>query len=216
MINGIQLKICGITSLAGAEAAERVGADYFGFILWPGSPRHIPLETYRAMSANLPYRKKAAVLVEPSAAELRAAKAASFNVAQIHFNHDTPLARIQEWSRTMGARHLWLAPKLPPETDIPPEWLPLADAFLLDTFHAAASSFGGTGEAGDWQKFARHRAAHPDNLWILAGGLTPDNVGEAIDKSGTRFIDVNSGVESAPGIKDPEKLAALACALRQR
>lgn len=216
MINGIQVKICGITSLVDAEAADRIGADYLGFILWPKSPRHVSPETFRSIATLLPFRKKIAVMVEPTDAEIKSALATGFSLAQIHFKHTTPLARIQEWSHIVGARHLWLAPKLPPEIDVPAEWLPLADGFLLDTFHAADDSYGGTGKAGDWQKFARHRAAHPENLWVLAGGLTPDNIGKAVHESGARFVDVNSGVEAAPGVKDAAKLEAFARGLQQR
>ncbi len=216
MINGIQVKICGITSLVDAEKADRIGADYLGFILWPKSPRHVSLETFRGIAALLPFRKKVAVMVEPSGTELRDALATGFSLVQIHFKHTTPLEQIRQWSAIVGARHLWLAPKLPPESGVPEEWLRLADGFLLDTFHAGADSYGGTGETGDWEKFARHRAAHPDNLWVLAGGLNPDNIGEAVNKSTARFVDVNSGVEASPGVKDAAKLEALARALNQR
>jgi phosphoribosylanthranilate isomerase len=112
-----------------------------------------------------------------------------------------------------GAHRLWLAPKLPPGEDVPAEWLPLAATFLLDTFHAGG--FGGSGKTGDWDKFARHQQGHPQNTWVLAGGLTPDNITGAIASSGTRFVDVNSGVESSPGVKDRVKLERLAAALKQ-
>ena len=216
MINGIQVKICGLTSLDDALAADKIGADYFGFILWPQSPRHVSLESFGAIAAKLPGRKKVAVLVEPSMPEVLQAKAAGFDRVQIHFRHATPLARVREWSDAVGAKKLWLAPKLPPEIDFAPEWLPLADAFLLDAFDANAAQFGGTGQTGDWEKFARHRAAHPDNLWILAGGLSPENIAEAVEKTGAHFVDVNSAVETSPGVKDHAKLQQLMRALRQR
>ena len=217
MINGIQVKICGLTSLTDALAADKIGADYLGFILWPDSPRYVAPESFGAIAPKLPMgRKKVGVMVEPAMPDLRQAKAAGFDRVQIHFRHTTPLSRLREWSGALGAKNLWLAPKLPPEIDVPPEWLPLADAFLLDTFNATADQYGGTGKTGDWQKFARHRAANPGNLWILAGGLSPENIAGAVDETGARFVDVNSGVETAPGIKDHEKLQHLARALRQR
>lgn len=217
MINGIHVKICGLTSPEDALAARRIGADFLGFILWPKSPRAVPLEKFAEIKKHLPTPpKKIAVMVEPGIADLSNALAAGFDRVQAHFRHSTPLSRVREWSDIAGAEKLWLAPKLPPEAGVLPEWLPLADAFLMDTFRAGAGEFGGTGATGDWSKFARHRAAHPEKLWILAGGLTPDNAGEAIDASGARFIDVNSGVESSPGVKDHAKLDALARALRQR
>ena len=92
--------------------------------------------------------------------------------------------------------------------------LPLAATFLLDTFHAAG--FGGSGKTGDWAKFARYRETYPQHTWILAGGLSPDNVAEAVAQSGAFFVDVNSGVETSPGVKDHAKLRALGEALAKR
>lgn len=204
MIDGIRLKVCGLTSHVDAEFADRCGADYLGFILYPKSPRHIALATYQAMAARLPERRKVAVSVEPARAEVEAMKGAGFDFFQFHFRHDLPVAAIEEWSELVGAEKLWLAPKLPPGLEVATEWLPLAKFFLLDTFHA--EGFGGSGRTGDWGKFARHQTAHPDKTWILAGGLNPENIDEALRASGTRFVDVNSGVESAPGVKDHAKL----------
>jgi phosphoribosylanthranilate isomerase len=97
--------------------------------------------------------------------------------------------------------NLWLAPKLPPGADVPQEWLNFSKCVLLDTFDP--SLFGGHGRTGDWPKFRRHREAHPGvKTWILSGGLNPRTWDEALAETGARFLDVNSGVESAPGIKD--------------
>lgn len=204
MIDGIRLKVCGLTSLVDAEFADRCGADYLGFNLYPQSPRHISLLQYQAMAKLLPERKHMAVMVEPSAAELSEAVAAGFDFFQIHFRADLPLASIAAWSTAVEAGHLWLAPKLPPEADVAADLLPLAKFFLLDTFQA--DGFGGSGRTGDWPKFARHQRAHSEKTWILSGGLNAENIGDALRQSGARFVDVNSGVESAPGVKDPEKL----------
>ncbi len=204
MIDGIRIKVCGLTSLVDAEFADKCGADYLGFNLYPKSPRHISLLQYQAMSTLLPERKHMAVMVEPTAAELSAALAAGFDFFQIHFRADLPLATVAAWSAAVAADRLWLAPKLPPGTDVAADWLPLAKYFLLDTFQA--DGFGGSGRTSDWPKFARHRQAHPEKSWILSGGLNPENIGEAVRQSGARFVDVNSGVESAPGVKDREKL----------
>jgi phosphoribosylanthranilate isomerase len=211
MIDGIRLKVCGLTSLVDAEFADGCGADYLGFILYPKSPRHISLETYRAMVKRLPERRKVAVSVEPTAAELAAMDAAGFDFFQIHFRAETPTATVALWAETIGPDRLWLAPKLPGAVDVPGELLPLAKYFLLDTFHA--DGFGGSGKTGDWGKFARHQTTHPTKTWILAGGLNPENIGEALRLSGARFVDVNSGVESAPGVKDHAKLKRFVVAL---
>ena len=204
MIDGIRLKVCGLTSHVDAEFADRCGADYLGFILYAKSPRHIALETYQAMAKRLPERRKVAVSVEPTLPELAAMSAAGFDFFQIHFGHGTAASTVASWAETVGVERLWLAPKLPPGVDVPPALMPFAKFFLLDTFHA--EGFGGSGKTGDWEKFSRHQAAHPAKTWILAGGLNPENIGEALHASGARFVDVNSGVESAPGVKDHAKL----------
>lgn len=204
MIDGVRLKVCGLTSLVDAESADAWGADYLGFILYPQSPRFVSLDQFRAMCSLLPDRKKVAVSVEPTPAELCDMRAVGFDCFQVHYRADTPLSVIEEWSEAVGADRLWLAPKLPPEQDIPAEWLLLANSFLMDTF--TADKFGGSGHTGDWGKFARHRLAHPGKHWFLAGGLNPENVGAALKASGARFVDVNSGVESVPGVKNLEKL----------
>lgn len=204
MIDGIRFKVCGLTSLVDAEFADNCGADYLGFILYAKSPRHIALETYRAMAKRLPERRKVAVSVEPTVAELTAMKEAGFDFFQIHFRPEVATATVAGWSEAVGAEKLWLAPKLPPAVDVRAELQPLAKFFLLDTFHA--EGFGGSGKTGDWDKFTRHQAAHPEKTWILAGGLNPENIGEALHASGARFVDVNSGVEAAPGVKDHAKL----------
>lgn len=214
MINGISVKVCGITSAADAHAAVGAGADYLGFIFYPNSPRCISAANYDAMKSQLPTVKKVAVLVEPSMVDLAALGVMGFDLFQIHFKLSTLLARVQEWSEVVKPAQLWLVPQLPPADDVPAELLPLADTFLLDTFHAG--KFGGTGETGDWTKFQRHQTAHPQKNWILSGGLKPENVVAAIKATGAKFIDVNSGVESAPGIKDHAKLQELSLVLRSR
>lgn len=203
MIDGIRVKVCGLTSLVDAECADQCGIDYLGFNFYPKSPRYISLENYRAMAPRLPDRCKVAVTVEPTLTELEALRAAGLDHFQIHFRHDLPLATLAAWSEEVGVDRLWLAPKLPPTVDVLTEWLPLARLFMLDTFHAG---FGGSGQTGDWAKFARHQQAHSEKFWLLAGGLNPENIAEAVRQSGARWVDVNSGVEVAPGVKDHAKL----------
>jgi phosphoribosylanthranilate isomerase len=211
MINGVRLKVCGITSLVDADAADAVGADALGFIFYPKSPRGITLAQYAAMKDRLPPRKRVAVSVEPTAADLAAQSAAGFDFFQVHFRSDTPRQTLGSWAESVGVTRLWLAPKLPPGQDVSPDWLPCADTFLLDTFDA--DKFGGTGETSDWRKFCRHRDSHPTKTWILSGGLKPENVAAAVAATGAKFLDVNSGVELAPGVKDPARLKAFVLAL---
>ena len=214
MINGIRLKVCGITSLVDADAADAIGADYLGFIFYPKSPRFAPLRQFQAMKGRLPSRKKVAVCVEPSAEDLAAIVGLGFDFYQIHFNLHVKLETVAFWSTTVGGpAKLWLAPRLPPGELLDDEFLPFADTFLLDTFHPDKA--GGTGQTGDWDAFTRYRAVHPDKRWFLSGGLNPENVAKAVKATGAGFIDVNSGVEQSPGIKSPAKLKAFVFALHQ-
>jgi len=214
MIDGIRFKVCGLTSLVDADFAVKAGADYLAFNLYPKSPRFVSLLQYSAMLQRLPPgRKTVAVLVEPSDSELAAAQGAGFDAFQIHFRHDFPAERLKVWSRLLSAKKLWLAPKLPAGIDVSTEWIELAGTILLDTFDA--EGFGGSGKTGDWGKFSRHLHAHPRTQWILAGGLNPENVGEALKASEARIVDVNSGVEVAPGIKDHAKIRSFAVAIHR-
>jgi phosphoribosylanthranilate isomerase len=211
MIDGIRFKVCGITSLVDADFADRCGADCLGFILYPKSPRHISLAQFQAMAPRLPERKKVAVSVEPTNEELAAMRDTGFDYFQIHYRTDIPDAQLTAWSRIVDEKRLWLAPRLPPLDEVSPGARAVAKFILLDTFHA--DGFGGSGQTGDWGKFARHQDAFPGNVWILAGGLNPQNIGDALLQSGARFVDVNSGVERAPGVKDETKLKAFVVAM---
>lgn len=212
MINGVQLKVCGLTRAEDAAAAANLGADYLGFIFYPKSPRHVGVERYTTLRAHLPTGvKRVAVCVAPTPVELAQLATLGFDAFQIHFPTDTARVTVNSWAETIGVSRLWLAPKLPPNEDVRPEWLAVASAVLLDTFHA--DKFGGTGETGDWAKFRRHAEAYARTTWILSGGLRPENVRAALTATGARFLDVNSGVESSPGVKDAAKLAALRAAL---
>jgi phosphoribosylanthranilate isomerase len=211
MIGGIRLKVCGLTSLVDAEAADAIGADYLGFILHPKSPRHVSLAQFEAMAPRLPPRKKVAVVVEPSTDELTAIKAAGFDFVQLHFANETPFFMAALWLDVIPPDMLWLAPRVPPGKDFDLAFVPLADTILLDTYHPDV--FGGSGHTGDWKTFAWHRTKFKKVNWVLAGGLNAENIGDAIAATGAQIVDVNSGVESAPGRKDTAKLNAFAAAL---
>jgi phosphoribosylanthranilate isomerase len=181
-----------------------------GFNLYPQSPRYLALEQFALLRARLPALPKVAVLVLPTAATLAAAAAAGFDFFQVHF----PLAAADSLAAAVVAvepAKLWLVPRVAPGEAIPATMLARASTWMLDTYKA--DRFGGTGETGDWAQFRQYREMHPALTWILAGGLTPANVGAALAATGADFLDVNSGVESAPGVKDPAKLAALRAAL---
>lgn len=214
MIDGIRLKICGLTTLVDAEFADRAGADHLGFILHPASPRYLPLSQYRDMAPRLPVgRKRVAVMVEPTEEKLEKAAAAGFDRFQIHHRFDLPGATLAAWSEQVGRERLWLAPKLPPGAELSPMVFESAHTVLVDTYRV--DGFGGTGRTGDWPRFAQWREQYPDHTWVLAGGLGPDNIAAALVASGANFVDVSSGVEAAPGVKDHAKLRALVLAIHR-
>jgi phosphoribosylanthranilate isomerase len=213
MINGITLKICGITSVNDAVTAAGVGADYLGFIFHAASPRHVSESKYQRMASVLPATKRVAVVVEPAVEDLGRLLALGFEAFQIHFASATPDQAISAWREAVQPRQLWLAPRLPEGEDVKASWIEAADALVLDTFHADKA--GGTGQIGDWPKFKLHAQSHPEKTWILAGGLGPDNIASAVSATDALFIDVNSGVEESPGVKSQEKLFALWRALER-
>lgn len=212
MISGIRIKICGLTTLVDAEAADAIGADHLGFIFHPKSPRYVSLEQWKAMSVRLPPRRKVAVSVMPSVDDLRGWSDAGFDAFQVHVPLETTDEMLGAWSTAVGRERLWLVPRLPPRVPFPERLLAHADTILWDTY--ALDSYGGTGRTGDWAGFRAAQAKHPGTTWILAGGLAPDNVAAALTATGARFIDLSSGVELSPGVKDPAKLKALAAAVR--
>jgi phosphoribosylanthranilate isomerase len=210
----VRFKVCGITRAEDARAAVDAGASWLGFNLFKGSPRYLPVDAFRGMRAELPARvPRVAVLVEPDIAELRSAIDSEFDFFQVHFRLGEQGVSPRGFADQVGAERLWLAPKLPPGVNCPPALLTIAQTIMLDTY--SPNQFGGTGRTGDWERFARHREAHPHITWILAGGLNAGNVAESVKRSGARIVDVSSGVESAPGIKDPAKIFAFASALKK-
>ena len=213
MINGVRYKVCGLTSLVDAGTADACGADYLGFIFYQKSPRYVSLETYHSMAPHLPHKPRVAVTVEPTSEELAHLKGEGFDFFQVHFPFATPQARIEAWSAAVTPEKLWLAPRVPPGERIEPALFSLASTFLFDTYQAG--TYGGTGQAGDWQAFARLQTEHPRLNWILAGGLNAENIAPALDVTKARTVDVNSGIESVPGIKSAEKLQRFCAALRE-
>ena len=193
----VRVKICGITRLEDALAAARLGADALGFNFWPGSRRFIaPAEARRIIRALPPLLTTVGVFVDPTHDEAVAAAAISgVQVLQLHGDESPEACRAFQLPVIKGLRVAG------------PEALAGLDRFaglaglLLD---AASPGYGGSGLTFDWT-IARQAAARFPLL--LAGGLTPDNVGEAVRAVRPWAVDVASGVESSPGVKDPTQLA---------
>ncbi len=208
-MNATQVKICGITRSEDAVVALAEGAAHLGFILYEKSPRCVTLEQAHALfaSANVPREKRVAVDVDPDPDRLARWKEGGFALFQVHFPHDLPRERIASWANVVGRENLWLAPRLSPEESFPEDLFDHAEAFLIDAYSSHA--YGGTGETSDWIRFAEWKSRWPGKDWILAGGLSPENVADAVAATGTDRLDANSGVESSPGTKDPAKVRVL-------
>ena len=191
------IKICGITALEDALAACDAGADALGFNFWPRSPRYIEPERAAQIIERIPGNVLAVgVFVDEEAERIEAtAAAAGIEVAQLHGACGVPRLR---W---------WKALEAGPEARREMEQFE-AEAFLLDT--PAGAQRGGTGRAFDWTL----ACGLPGRI-VLAGGLGPDNVREAIRAARPWGVDACSRLESAPGRKDPEKVRAFVRAVRE-
>lgn len=189
-----RVKICGLTRLSDALEAVRLGADALGFNFWPGSKRFIAPAAARAIIRALPpLVTTVGVFVDPTRDEARSAAAVSgVQVLQLHGDEPPELCAQLALPVLKGLRVSG------------PETLALLDryagvsGFLLD---AASPGYGGSGLTFDWSLAAG--AARRATV-VLAGGLTPANVAEAVRAVRPYAVDVASGVESAPGVKDPE------------
>ncbi|WP_269522447.1 phosphoribosylanthranilate isomerase [Coraliomargarita parva] len=203
----LNIKICGLTEAADVALARELGADYFGFILFRKSLRHISLEKAVELARAVPEAQRVVVDVDPDPSILKALRSEGFRNFQVHTGKFEERDRLEAWTQAVGKENLWLAPRLAQDEVFPPHLLEYADTILMDSY--SPSQIGGTGLTGDWDGFSRLQLTYPGVSWVLAGGLGPGNVTAALEQSGARAIDVNSGVESRPGKKDPEKLRAL-------
>lgn len=195
----MKVKICGITNFADAEAACGLGADALGFNFYPPSPRYIDPENARRIIEKLPpFVTTVGVFVNVADPDslLETARKAGIQVLQLHGDEGVDYCRRLAGRPLIRTLRLGKAP-LPDIGRIP------ARAFLLDTGNERL--FGGTGKAFDWslaETFPRNRPV------VLAGGLRPANVAEAIRRVRPYGVDVCSGVESGPGKKDVGKMSA--------
>jgi phosphoribosylanthranilate isomerase len=196
------IKICGITRREDAELAAELGAAFVGFVLWPNSPRAATLDVVRNIARSLENGvMPVGVFVDPSEDDVAAAVDAGIRMAQIH-GEPPPWTNGKPPVRTIRAVHLAAAGDAI-EPDIADETV------LLDAHDPIAR--GGTGKTVDWARAAMvARSRHV----ILAGGLTPENVADAISQVKPFAVDVASGIESSPGIKDHARLRAFINAAR--
>jgi phosphoribosylanthranilate isomerase len=200
----VRIKICGVTRLEDALLASRLGADALGFNFWPGSKRHVSAAAARQIIARLPpFVTPVGVFVNQPEGEMRAIAAETgIQVFQLHGDEPPGLC-----SRL----------PLPVVKAVPVDQVSTlskllsyeVQAFLLDT---PSRGYGGTGRPFDWSLAEGVSEAAPV---ILAGGLTPENVADAVRAVRPWAVDVASGVESSPGVKDADRMLRFVTAVRE-
>jgi phosphoribosylanthranilate isomerase len=198
-----EVKICGLRSEPALDAALAAGADYVGFVFYPRSPRNIEPTAARTLAARARGRAKiVALLVDPDDALLDTVMTiVAPDIVQLHGAESAE--RVAEIARRFG-KPVMKAVAVATSDDVADAlaYAGHAERILFDAKPLPGEALpGGNGIAFDWQALAGV-AGRVD--FMLAGGLTPDNVGEAIRLTGARAVDVSSGVESRPGEKDPE------------
>ena len=199
-----KIKVCGLTREEDVKLTLSLGADYLGFILYPQSSRAVSLDRAVELAAAVPVGQRVAVDVATSLDDLNRYREAGFDYFQIHFGADFDHSNLAEYSKIVGKEKLWLAPRLASEDTFTEDILDYANTILIDTF--VNDQFGGTGKVGDWTRFNALKERYPQTNWVLAGGLSPSNLLDALTSVTADHLDINSGVEIAPGIKDGAKL----------
>jgi phosphoribosylanthranilate isomerase len=204
-----RVKVCGITRLEDAELAVELGAWALGFILWPQSPRAADPAVAAGIAAALRRRAElVGVFVNATFDEIAHA-ADELHLSHLQLHGDEGPAFCAEAGRRTGAKVI-KAVRVASAADFQDLERYHTDFHLLDT--DARGLRGGTGETWDWALAARRRRKVPA---ILSGGLTPGNVAAGIEAVDPYAVDVSSGVEASPGVKDPAKLAAFMAAIPQ-
>ena len=197
-----RVKICGITRLEDAELAASLGAWALGFILWPGSSRHAEEAVAAGIARQVRRRVElVGVFVNPTLDEVaRAVDAIGLSHVQLHGDEGPVFAT--EVARRTGAKVIKAA-RVDSGADLQALERFRTDFHLLDT--KVEGKRGGSGRAWDWSLAAQRRSKIP---MILSGGLTADNVADGIAATHPYAVDVASGVEAGPGVKDHAKLEA--------
>ncbi|WP_287011431.1 phosphoribosylanthranilate isomerase [Brevundimonas sp.] len=201
------IKICGLTTPETLDAALDAGADFVGAVVFPKSPRHIAPDRAAGLFERARGRAKiVAVTVDADDALLdEIARTLKPDFIQLH-GAETPVRA--EWARAVTGAGMIKALPIRRGDDFAAadEWDYHADHLMFDAKPPEGAVLpGGVGHRFDWTLLGDRVFRHP---WFLAGGLDPDNVGEALRITGAPMVDVSSGVESAPGVKDAGRIAA--------
>ena len=210
-MSDIRVKICGLRTEADVLAVAAAGAAYAGFVFFAKSPRNVTVEQARGLALIAPPGlAKVALTVDADDVALDAiVEAVPLDMLQLH-GHESP-DRVTEVRARYGLP-VMKAVGVADEGDLAAlmDYSLVADQILIDAKPPKNADLpGGNGLSFDWRLVAQRRWLRP---WMLAGGLTPDNVAEAIRLTNARQVDVSSGVESAPGVKDAARIAAFVTA----
>lgn len=207
------IKICGLSTPETLAAALEAGADMVGFVFFPRSPRHVSLETARKLAARARGEAEiVALTVDAPDDEIAGiVEALEPDFLQCHGSESPErVDDIQHRFRVSVIKAIGISHAA--DFAKAEAYKGKSDALLIDAKPPQGSVLpGGNGVAFDWRLAADF---HPRKPWLLSGGLEAGNVAEAIRLSGARGVDVSSGVESAPGVKDPEKIEAFCAAAR--
>lgn len=203
MTNPVSVKICGLANVDDVRACADAGANYVGLVFFEKSPRNITIPAARELALAAPLGlAKVALVVNPSDAELDAITGTvPLDMLQLH-GRETP-ERVTEVKARYGLP-VMKAVGIADGDDLPKleSYFGVADQILVDAKPPKGGELpGGNGLSFDWRLIAGRRWPCP---WMLAGGLTPENVAEAVKMTGAKQVDVSSGVEDAPGQKNAE------------
>lgn len=211
----VEVKICGVNAPAALAAAAEGGADYVGFVFYPPSPRSIAPATAAALAAAAPARlRKVALTVDADDARLKEIlEAAPIDLLQLHGGES--VSRVAEIRARFGVPVMKVL-KVAGAEDVAAAaaYEPVADRLLFDAKpprDMKGALPGGNALIFDWQLLAGRTWARP---WMLSGGLDADNVAEALRISGASAVDVSSGVEDRPGVKNSDKIRAFIAAAK--
>jgi phosphoribosylanthranilate isomerase len=209
----VLVKICGLSTRPTLDAALDAGADLVGFVFFEPSPRHVPLDLGSPLSAHVAGRARKVVLTVDADDATLAAVIEVFapDLLQLH-GSETP-ERVGDIRKLFGLPVIKaLGLNEPDDLRMAAAYAEVADHLLFDAKPPPdASRPGGNGASFDWHLLRGFAAKKP---WLLAGGLTPDRVAEALVATGAPGLDVSSGVESTPGVKDIAKIQAFLKAAR--
>ncbi|MDB5493602.1 MAG: Phosphoribosylanthranilate isomerase [Phenylobacterium sp.] len=210
----VSAKICGVSTPEAVRAALDGGAAYLGFVFFAASPRNLDVETAARLAQPVRGRAKiVALAVDPDDAELdRIAAGLRPDFLQMQ-GKETP-ARVREAAARIGVGVIKALPiSEAGDVDRAADYDGVAEHLMFDAKPPKdATRPGGTGASFDWSLLAGRRFRRP---WLLAGGLDPWNVAEAVRQSGAPIVDVSSGVERGPGLKDPALITAFLDAARK-